>query len=57
MIQTYVHEEFEVRQTGRTADKMVGTRQLILVEITPVDENNGTWKKWVMPSALFKINQ
>lgn len=55
--QTYVHGEIEVKRTGREASKdMPGGRQkMVVVEITPVNEYDGTWKKWVNPSTLFSI--
>jgi len=56
--QTYVFGEIEVKKTGRTAKKqMPGTRApLVVEEITPVNDYDGTWKKWVQPSALFTID-
>jgi len=55
--ETYVFGEIEVKKTGRQAEKkMPGTRApLIVEEITPVNDYDGTWKKWVQPSALFTI--
>jgi hypothetical protein len=57
---TYVHDAIEVKKTGRTASKPApgaGNRKIELVEITPADEYDGTWKKWVNPAALFVINK
>jgi hypothetical protein len=53
---TYVYDGAEVKLTGRKAKKpnMAGT-QFELVEVTPVDEDNGTWKKWVPRQGLFEI--
>lgn len=55
---TYVHESIEVRLTGRTASKPgIGGKTTTLVEITPVSDYDGTWKKWVPRQALFEIDQ
>ena len=52
----YVSSDVEVKLTGRIAIKPgVTSKSLQLVEITPADENNGTWKKWVPFSSLFEI--
>jgi hypothetical protein len=54
--QTYVHGEWEVKKTGRNATKaMPGGKTMVMCEITPVNENDGDWKKWVNPQALFTI--
>lgn len=53
---TYVLQDTEVKLTGRTASKKgVGTKVNELVEVTPSDEDNGTWKKWVPLHTLFQI--
>ena len=58
MEQTYVQGEIEVRLTGRKAAKPgPAGRSIELVEITPVNEYDGTWKKWANPQALFAIVQ
>jgi len=51
----YVYENIEVKKTGRTASRTIGTSTKIqvVVEITPTDEDDGTWKKWVNPDQLF----
>lgn len=55
-METYVHGEIEVKKTGRQAEKaMPGNKKMVLVEITPVNEYDGTWKKWINPQALFEI--
>lgn len=57
-MKTYVLNDTEVRLTGRTAKKPgIGGKETELVEVTPVDEDNGTWKKWVPMKTLFEINQ
>ena len=57
--ETYVHGEIEVKKTGRQAEKPVpgGKQKMVVVEITPADDNEGTWKKWVNPQNLFSIIQ
>lgn len=54
---TYVLGEIEVKKTGRKAEKVLpGSKQKMFVEeIQPVNDYDGTWKKWVNPSALFEI--
>lgn len=53
----YVLQDAEVKLTGRTAVRTVAGRTNELVEVTPVDPDNGTWKKWVMRGALFEIKE
>jgi len=56
MEETFVHGEIEVKKTGRTANKpMPGGKVMTVVEITPVNDYDGTWKKWVNPQVLFAI--
>ena len=54
---THVYGEIEVKKTGREAEKGFpgGTRLMTVVEITPANESEGTWKRWVNPSTLFEI--
>ncbi len=53
---TYVHGETEVKKTGRVATKpTVGGKTLELVEITPVNDYDGNWKKFVNPNSLLTI--
>lgn len=54
---TFVHGEIEVKKTGREAEKLVpgGRSKMVLVEITPASDSDGTWKKWVNPTTLFEI--
>lgn len=55
-MKTYVYNDIEVKLTGRVAKRSApGNKQMELVEITPTDEDNGTWKKWVPLSTLFEI--
>lgn len=56
MTETYVHGDIEVKKTGRTAEKpMPGGKKLVMVEITPANIDDGNWKKWVNPTAMFVI--
>jgi hypothetical protein len=58
MTETFVHGDIEVKKTGREAEQTLpGGKKLVLVEITPVSDYDGTWKKWVKPGALFSIVQ
>lgn len=60
MTDTFVYDGAEVRKTGREAVKEIKTlpgkpqRQTTLIEITPVDEQDG-WKKWVDPAHLYAV--
>lgn len=56
MLETFVHGDVEVKKTGREAHKpMPGGKTAVLVEITPVSDNDGTWKKWVNPAVLYRV--
>jgi hypothetical protein len=53
---TYVLNDLEVKLTGRVAKRSApGGKTQELVEVTPADEYQGTWKKWVPKSVLFTI--
>ncbi len=59
---TYVYENVEVILTGRTAERSVGRKTKrtnpridLLVEITPKDKEDGSWKKFVRMTDLYKI--
>lgn len=55
---TYVHDMIEVVKTGRTALNTTKSGQKVeIVEITPIHSYNGTWKKWVSETTLFKVQQ
>ncbi len=57
-MKTYVLNDTEVKLTGRVAKrKGPGGKEMELVEVTPSDEDNGTWKKWVPHSSLFEIQE
>lgn len=52
----YVMQDVEVKLTGRKATKPgIGGKVSELVEVTPVDEDHGTWKKWVSIKTLYLI--
>ena len=54
--ETFVMGDTEVRMTGRVAQKPApGGKILTLVEVTPISDYDGTWKKWVNPTTLFSI--
>ena len=55
-METFVHGETEVKKTGRKATKpLLGGKVMELVEITPVSDFDGTWKKFVNPNTLLTI--
>ena len=59
-METFVYDGAEVKKTGRTATKTLGTsarvKEMNLVEITPVD-TTFDWKKWVRPEDLYTIKE
>lgn len=56
MIETFVFGDIEVQKTGRSATReLPGNKKLVLVEITPVNTWDGSWKKWSNPAALLTI--
>jgi hypothetical protein len=70
LARTYVYNNTEVKLTGRTADRepparatarpttrKAQTASTTLYEITPVDQLNGSWKKWVRMVELYVINK
>lgn len=55
--QTYILGDIEVKETGRTASKMLRKGNIMIVhEITPANIEDGSWKKWVNLSELYKVN-
>lgn len=57
-MKTYVLNDTEVKLTGRVAKRAApGGKETELVEVTPADEDNGTWKKWVPRASLFEIQE
>lgn len=54
--ETFVYDNVEVRKTGRKADRKLKSGKVdIVVEVTPVDSNYGSWAKWVSEEILFKV--
>ena len=55
---TYVHEQIEVKLTGRTAEQTLRSGKVdILHEFSPVDTNVGSWKKWARINQLFTVTK
>jgi len=55
---TFVFEDCEVRLTGRRATKQLKSGKVDeVVEITPVSNITGTWKRWVRREELFAVHQ
>lgn len=53
---TYVYENVEVILTNRVCARTLSSgKQERLVEITPANQMDGSWKKWVSFSILFTI--
>ena len=56
---SYVYEGVEVTMTGRHAKRQAttigGRRDEEIVEITPVDQDEADWKKWVKVNDLFEV--
>lgn len=56
-ITTYVYNGIEVKLTGRRAKKASRRKDYVVVEITPYDKEDGSWKRWVNPTELYEIIQ
>ena len=59
-MQTYLLKGVEVKTTGRVARKEKKTRraeaeEVELHEVTPIDNEIGSWSNWVDLSDLYKI--
>lgn len=53
---TFVYENVEIRKTGRQAERKLSSGKVdALVEITPADHMNGSWKKWVRENDLYEV--
>jgi hypothetical protein len=57
---TYLLNNIEVKPTERTAKKEIKRRIgestfKILHEVTPVDQEIGSWKQWVSLDELFVV--
>jgi hypothetical protein len=57
--ETYLFNNVEVKLTGRyTTKTRIRSRQevqVVVYEVEPVDEFNGTWKKWANEEELLEI--
>jgi hypothetical protein len=56
-VQTYVHKNIEVRKTGRTASRTIGTKKFILHEVVPADSSMPQMADWVQDSELYIVEQ
>lgn len=58
---TYIYDALEVKWTGRKASKKKDwhrTKSITTIyEITPIDPESGSWKKWVKEEDLYKIEK
>lgn len=53
---TYVFDNVEVRKTSRVAYNTLRSGKVdILIEVTPVDQIVGSWKRWVKEETLFTV--
>jgi hypothetical protein len=53
---SYVYDNTEVRKTGRKAEKtLTSGKKDIQFEVTPKNQVNGVWKKWVRDSDLYEV--
>lgn len=54
---TYVYGDTEVRKTGRYTEKKLptGNKTVRLVEVTPANEADGFWRKFVGEALLLEI--
>lgn len=57
---TYLFNNVEVKLTGRFTRKTKArggaTRDVLIYEVQPVDEFDGTWKKWANEEELLEIH-
>lgn len=55
---TYVFDNTEIYMTGRKAERKLSSGKLDkLVEITPLHQSSGQWRKWVKESDLYEITK
>lgn len=55
-ISTYVFEQCEVKKTGRTATKKFSSGKIeTIFEVTPVNLDVGSWKKWVSDTQMHEV--
>jgi len=67
MNEIYIYDNTEVVKTGRKAEKQAEVKPKrsertpqtndVLFEITPADQETGSWKKWVRQSDLYIISE
>lgn len=54
--ETYVLDDTEVQKTGRTAERALRSGKVdVLVEVTPVSKQVGSWHRWVRDRDLFTV--
>jgi hypothetical protein len=54
--QSYVHDGTEVVKTFKKAERKLKSGKIDqVVEITPKEPQQGTWKKWVREDELFEV--
>lgn len=54
----YVYENVEVKLTGRVAQrKLRSGKSDTKYEITPANQKDGTWQKWVRLQELFEVQE
>jgi hypothetical protein len=57
-VATYVYDNVEVKKTGRQAERALRAgKEDVIFEITPVDQRDGTWRKWVRDADLYFMKQ
>jgi len=55
-IEEYIFEHTPVVKTGRKAARRLPSGKMDeLIEITPHDPDQGSWKKWVRATELYRI--
>lgn len=52
---SYVYNGTEVKLTGRKAFRKLRTKTTYIYEITPLTNEDGSWKKWVQLTELYEI--
>jgi hypothetical protein len=56
MTETYILDSIEVKKTGRSAKKPLNSGKIDnMVEVTPINEFDGRWKKWVRDAELYLV--
>lgn len=57
MQEEYLYEHIPVVMTGRNATRFLPSGKIDeLFEITPYDQSQGSWKKWVHAVDLYRIS-